>query len=156
MRRQDLKVGEEYAAGSSSRFSRYDMARVRVIELDGQRTVPHSWGGTQQKRGIVVALVEDHDGYDFRGKAGDEKVLSTARDIQSPWAPYVERKAAHEKVKAEQAAERRRVNGVANDAQDRLIRLGFKRLGHSDGTFRVPADTMAAILALIPDGHDAP
>jgi hypothetical protein len=91
MRKSELKVGGEYAAGSSSRFGRWQLVPVRVVEIDGERPRPN---GTVQ-RGIVVQLLEDTYDYRWRGKAGDEKVIDSARDLQCEWAPYVERKAAN-------------------------------------------------------------
>lgn len=148
MRKQDLKVGEEYAAGSTSRFDKWRRARVRVEELDGQRVVKE-WSGERMRRGIVVTLVEDCDSYGVRGKAGDVKVFESAREIVSLWAPYAERKAAYEAGQASAAAERRRVNGVATEAEMELSRRGID-VRHSKGVFRVPAETMAQIVALLP------
>jgi hypothetical protein len=101
MRKSELKVGGEYAAGSSSRFGRWQLVPVRVVEIDGERPRPN---GTVQ-RGIVVQLLEDTYDYRWRGKAGDEKVIDSARDLQCEWAPYVERKAEHAAHRAERQAE---------------------------------------------------
>jgi hypothetical protein len=37
MRKSELKVGGEYAAGSTSTYDRFSLARVRVVDLDGER-----------------------------------------------------------------------------------------------------------------------
>jgi hypothetical protein len=96
----------------------------------------------------------DSDTYGFRGKDGEEFVLKSARDIHSEWAPYVERKAEHERIMAERQTEAERVRRVAEDVEVRLTALGFGRIGRGgDGTFRIPADTMAKIVAMIPDGR---
>jgi hypothetical protein len=150
MRKSELKVGGEYAAGSPSRYDPWRMVPVRVVEIDGER--PRS-NGTMQ-RGIVVELVQDSDEYRWRGKAGDVKVIDSARDIRSEWGAYVERKAEHERLMAERQAEAERVRRVAEDVEVRLTSLGFGRIGRGgDDTFRIPADTMAKIVALIPDGR---
>jgi hypothetical protein len=149
MRKSELKVGGEYAAGSSSRFGRWQLVPVRVVEIDGERPRPN---GTVQ-RGIVVQLLEDTYDYRWRGKAGDEKVIDSARDLQCEWAPYVERKAEHERIMAERQTEAERVRRVAEGVEVRLTGLGFGRISRSDGTFRIPADTMAKIVAMIPDGR---
>jgi hypothetical protein len=101
MRKSELKVGGEYAAGSTSTYDRFSLARVRVVDLDGEREEKTSWGRVRKVRGIVVALMGDSDTYGFRGKDGEEFVLKSARDIHSEWAPYVERKAEHERIMAE-------------------------------------------------------
>jgi hypothetical protein len=152
VRKADLKVGEEYAAGSTSRYDRWKLAHVRLVELEGERVV-QEWNGSRRRRGIVVALVEDHDEYLLRGKAGDEKVLPSARDIIEPWAPYAEALACKRQSDAERAAERNRVRGVAEDVQVRLRAIGAPEVRFSDGVFRVPADAMAKIVAMIPDGR---
>jgi hypothetical protein len=154
MRKSELKVGGEYAAGSTSSYDRFSLARVRVVDLDGEREEKTSWGRVQKVRGIVVALMGDSDMYRFRGKDGKEFVLKSAHDIQSEWAPYVERKAEHERIVAERQAEAKRVRKVAEEVDARLTALGFGRIvGGGSGVFRVPADTMAKIVAMIPDGR---
>jgi hypothetical protein len=155
MRKADVKVGEEYAAGSTSRYDRWMLARVRVVDLDGVREV-NGWSGIQRKHGIVVALVEDRDEYLLRGKAGDEKVLQSARDIIEPWARYAERKAAHDASDRAAMAERRRRCDVAEATELRLRALGAYdgvRWNSANGQFAVQADTMARIVALIPGGE---
>jgi hypothetical protein len=147
MRKSELKVGGEYAAGSSSKYDQWWLVPVRVVEIDGERPRRN---GTMQ-RGIVVQLLQDSTQYRWRGKAGDEKVIDSARDLQCEWAPYVERKAEHARIVAERQAEAERVRKVAEDVEVRLTGLGFGRISRSDGTFRIPADTMAKIVALIPD-----
>lgn len=153
MRKSELKVGGEYAAGSTSRYDRFSLTRVRVVDLDGEREQETLWGRVQKARGIVVALVGDSDTYGFRGKDGEEFILKSARDIQSEWTPYVERKAEHARIMAERQTETERVRRVAEGVEVRLTGLGFGRISRSDGTFRIPADTMAKIVALIPDGR---
>jgi hypothetical protein len=155
MRKADIKVGEEYAAGSPSTYDRWKLARVRVVELDGERIVD-GWNGKQRDRGIVVALVEDSRTYRLSGKAGDELVLSSARNLIQSWASYAEAKAAHDERQHAAAVERRRRCDVAEAAELRLRALSAyegARWNTTTGVFAVPADTMARIVALIPGGE---
>lgn len=154
MRKSELKVGGEYAAGSSSRFGRWQLVPVRVVEIDGERPRPN---GTVQ-RGIVVQLLEDTYDYRWRGKAGDEKVIDSARDLQCEWAPYVERKAEQKQKEQAREAERARRFNVVDDTLIRLRTLGIDvedgiRRNLSTGALSVEPDAMAKIVALIPGGR---
>jgi hypothetical protein len=152
MRKQDLKVGEEYAAGSSSRSDRWRMSRVRVVELDGER--PRQSGAAH--RGIVVALAADSDRYAWpvwtRGKAGDERVIDSARDIQMSWADYERAKAEFDARQAAARSEQDRAMAVSERASERLTALGAT-YARSGSDFRFTADDMAALLAVLPDGR---
>jgi hypothetical protein len=127
---------------------------VRVVEIDGERPRPN---GTVQ-RGIVVQLLEDTYDYRWRGKAGDEKVIDSARDLQCEWALYVERKTEQKQKERAREAERARRFNVVDDTLIRLRTLGIDvedgiRCNFSTGALSVEPDTMAKIVALIPDGR---
>lgn len=144
-----LKSGQdEFAAGSSSGYDRYNLAHVRLIDLDGQGADETG----RSRRGIVVELIGDSNRYRMRGKDGQRLVVDSARWIQSPWPTYVEQKAQYDRRQRATEVEVARRREVAMDAEVALIKLGIRegvRRGR-ESTFQVEPDTMAAILALIP------
>lgn len=143
MRKQDLKVGEDYAIGSTSRYDRFRAAHGRIVEVEGTR--PNGRGGV--KRGVVVVLVEDGKDYPFLGPAGKEFVLNSARDVREPWADFAASRAAQDERRHAQEAERARKSTIANEVMRRLSAWDIEqfRTDH-DGTFIVPAETMARIV----------
>jgi hypothetical protein len=148
VRKAELKVGEEYAAGSSARYDRWKMTRIRIVELDGERKRSN---GTVAK-GIVVALSVDGGQYAWprwtRGKAGDERVIESARDIQMPWATYERAKAEFDAHQDAARVEKDRAMSVSDAASERLAVLGMAHT-RSGSDFRFSADQMATLVALI-------
>jgi hypothetical protein len=145
----NLKVGEEYAVGASSKS--WDLRRVELVEIDGERVVGEG-DRARRKQGFVVRFP---DGGYWRGpnSPGGERVLDSARDFISPWAKYAPLKAKHDRVQAQARKERQRRAAVGQETETRLYDLGIKngydRVPQS-GDFFVSAETMAQIVAMIP------
>lgn len=148
MRKQDLIEGVEYAAGSRSRFDTYNRAHVKIVEVDGTREVPGRLGSKVVKRGIVVELMEDSKVHRWYGKAGDIRIVDSARDIQEPWADYASAKADHDRVLTAAMAQSRRLSDVGGDVVARLRALGYVGGVHySQGRVSIQADMAAEIVA---------
>jgi hypothetical protein len=150
MKKSELKVGEEYAIGSSSRYDRFRASRVKVLDLNG---------GEQAHKGILVEFVEfveDSAGYPFSArKAGHKEVLRSARDVLGPWSEYAERKRAAEERERVRRAEEDRQDRLAEDTVVRLRKLGFEadasRFSHAPirwtgKVFSVDVDEMKCIV----------
>jgi hypothetical protein len=156
MRKQDLIEGEEYAAGSTSRYDRWNHVRVKLIAIDGEADVPRTSSGvvfgTYRKHGIVVELMERSTQYGWRGEAGDLRVFDSARDIHEPWSAYAERKAEHDREIAAVKAEVARKREVADSVIVRLRQLGIADgVKYGEHRFKISPDAMAQIVAMIPE-----
>lgn len=147
MKKSDLKVGEEYAAGSTSRYDRWRMAHVRVLDTNAQHGL---------RRGLVVELVEDCNVYGFYGKAGEPKVLDSARQIRKPWSEYAKDKAEYDEAQAAREAERKRAGEVAKRVIETLHGYGVYqgiagdyRYEATSQRFSFSADRMAELLRIV-------
>lgn len=152
MKKSELIEGRDYAAGSTSRYDRYALARITVLHINGERPRDN---GTMAK-GIVVRLVSKASGnYVFsRHVIGEEFVLPSARHVQKTWDEYEKEKAAHNEAMRARAAEEKRCRDVAMAAAVKLRAFGVpvgKRFSHDPvrfdaGVFTVKADAMAGLL----------
>jgi hypothetical protein len=146
MKKTEIKVGEEYAAGSSSRYDRWKMAHVRVLDLNAQHGL---------KRGIVVEFVEDSNTYGFYGKTGDPKVLDSARDIRQPWSEYAKDKAEYNEARTHREAERKHKAEVAASVIEALkgyafyVGTGEYRYESASQHFRFSPERLAELLRVI-------
>jgi hypothetical protein len=123
MKKSELKVGEEYAIGSSSRYDRFYASHVKVLDLNGEGKGPYG----SKTKGILVEFVEDSAGYPYSGrKTGDKEILQSARNVRGLWSEYAEsRRVAVERERVRKAEEDRQ-DRLAEDAVIKLRRLGFE------------------------------
>jgi hypothetical protein len=87
-----------------------------------------------------------------RGKAGDSRVINSARDIQMSWADYERPRPSSTRGRRAAAREQDRAMAVSERASERLTALGAT-YARSGSDFRFTADDMAALLAVLPDGR---
>lgn len=142
MRKQDLVEGEEYAAGSRSRLDKWCRAHIRVVALDGTRTI-----NGRTLHGIVVQLVDDCGAYGWRGKAGDEKVLTTATQIHQTWSSYAPLKIERDRKLDAALIETRRLKDVGDDVVISLRKIGYgEGIRYYNGSISIKADVAAKMV----------
>lgn len=161
MRKSELKVGEEYAIGSSSRYERYRGVKATVVEVAGER---------RRENGTTMSgIVCEADYMDLRNRylhRGVEQVpgepgmvvVDSARSFVLPWSEFEERREAHEAAQRATAEDRERRKRVLVDATVRLReafgvdledRGAGVRVDHSRVTVELHADTLGRLVEAV-------
>lgn len=135
MRKADVKLGQEYAAGGSSRYDRATLSHVKVVSLDP----------------LTVRFMEPGTGYPFSMiPAGTERGLKNAGQLVMEWTPYAVQRAQQRAEKARREAEAERERDIAEQVVAEAREYGVAL--HSPGrygnpTFTLRPSTLAALLA---------
>lgn len=154
MKKSDLKVGEAYAVGSTSKFDTWSLKRAVVEEVNGERMVRRQWGDPVPARGVVLRLDEPTTLLPHSRAAVDDPrvyVLSSAAGIREPWDGYAERRRVHKEEQARRAEKARLDVEVGRAAEEVLARYGFDRskgvrFDAREGRFYVKPQAMEELL----------
>ncbi len=150
MRKQDLKIGEEYAVQVGRGLGRHaEPRRVKLLELDAERHRRTVFGGTVCEKGVLCELLAASYS---RRQAGATEIVTT-REIHCTWAEWEQRRAVRDDAEAARKKADAELIERCEGLRERAKALGIEihwETGYvrPSSDFTLDADTLEKLLDL--------